>query len=369
LGWRGGLLSALLAIPLNMFLFTLVGRDDMMAIREQWLGVILSFPVGVIMGLLNGLVQQVQTQTRELAREREALKAEILERRHIEQELQQAKTDAEAANRAKSAFLAHMSHELRTPLTAIIGYSDLIALQAAQTGDQDLILDTEHIRSASQHLLSLINNILDISKIEAGKMDLYVEPFHLDDFIYEIVEITHPLMQKNKNTFHVQYVGDLGCMTADKTKLRQILLNLLGNAAKFTKNGTIILRIEQQNIEQLLPEQALLIAQDATDLQGSLFVFQISDTGIGIDPAHLSNLFQPFTQIEDVSAHIQSGTGLGLALSQRLCSLMGGTITVESILGGGSTFIVRLPNRTADTPARSDIIGASQTKQLLETSR
>jgi PAS domain S-box-containing protein len=276
---------------------------------------------------------------------------DITERKHG-RELQVAKEAAEAANRAKSRFLAHMSHELRTPLTAILGYSDLMLLQAQLQGDQRLNGDIEQIQGAGNKLLILINNMLDLSKIEAGKTELYRETFAVSMLVEDIVATIRPLAERNANTLEVHSGADIGTIYTDLTKLRQVLLNLLANAAKFTENGRITLEVtrEESTTDQLhltngdLNDSFGAVVAAQVDVRRSfLVVFRVRDTGIGIAPEQRQHLFQEFSQGDGWITHKYGGTGLGLALSQRLCTLMGGGIDVVSAPGQGSTFTVRIP--------------------------
>ena len=251
---------------------------------------------------------------------------EFSKRKHTEAELRKSKEMAEQANRAKSAFLANMSHELRTPMNAIIGYSEMLQEDAVETGQQAFVPDLEKINAAGKHLLSLINDILDLSKIEAGRMDLYLERFDLSATLADIVSTVTPLMEKNTNTLELDVMEDLGTMRADLTKLRQALFNLLSNAAKFTNNGVIS-----------------LIARRERKTGGDWIVLSVKDSGIGIAADQISRLFEDFTQADDSTTRNYGGTGLGLSITRRFCQMMGGDITAESHPGEGSTFTISLP--------------------------
>jgi PAS domain S-box-containing protein len=247
---------------------------------------------------------------------------------HDISELLEARRQAEAANRAKSNFLASMSHELRTPLNAIIGYSEMLQEDAVEADQEDFVPDLVKIHSAGKHLLALINDILDLSKIEAGKMDLYLDEFDLGDVVRQVATTIRPLVQKNGNEFSLRLDGEPGSMMSDQTRLRQVLLNLLSNASKFTENGTISLEVARRAAGNDDGDEVRLV---------------VRDTGIGMTPEQISKLFQPFTQAEASTATKYGGTGLGLTISRRFCRMMGGDILVESEEGVGSTFTVRLP--------------------------
>jgi len=272
-------------------------------------------------------------------------------RKHTEEALRKSKEIAEEANRAKSQFLANMSHELRTPLNAIIGYSEMLQEDAEDLGYEDLVPDLEKIRGAGKHLLALINDILDISKIEAGKMELYLESFDIAQIIFEVGNTIQPLLDKNHNTFQVHCPTDIGYMNADLTKLRQALLNLLSNAAKFTENGTITLKVERMQGEGIRSQESERKDQEAGNFSRSIpqssplnwITFQVADTGIGMTLDQMDKVFQAFTQADASTTRKYGGTGLGLAITRHFCRMMGGDITVSSHLGQGSTFTIQIP--------------------------
>lgn len=271
--------------------------------------------------------------------ERKQIEAEQLQQKHMLEalavELRSAKESAEAASRAKSAFLAHMSHELRTPLSAMLGYNELLQRQLQNLDQPQLVADTERVDAAGTHLLNLINTVLDFSKVEANKMVLQQHVIEIDLFIDDVTSAFQPLVQQRGNRLVTSYALDSRTMCTDVEKLRQILLNLLSNANKFTDGGTITLDVREEHPPQ---HEGNGHAAHRTVL------FCVSDTGIGIQPEHVQQLFQEFTQVADTSQRFYGGTGLGLALSQRLCQLMGGEISVASTYGHGSTFTVWLPD-------------------------
>jgi signal transduction histidine kinase/CheY-like chemotaxis protein len=244
-------------------------------------------------------------------------------------ELAAARDEAVKASQAKSDFLASMSHELRTPLNAIIGYSEMLLEQAEDAGAEGLKPDLEKIRGAGKHLLSLINDILDLSKIEAGKMDVYVEEFDVATMLAEVEAVSRPLIANNANTLEVRLAPDLGAMRSDQTKVRQNLFNLISNAAKFTSQGRITLDVRR------LPDEE----------DGERLEFRVSDTGIGMTPAQIAKLFEAFGQADASTARNYGGTGLGLAITKHFCRMLGGDVTVESEPGRGSTFTITLPAR------------------------
>jgi signal transduction histidine kinase/DNA-binding response OmpR family regulator len=256
------------------------------------------------------------------------------DQRQAAQQLQTLNTELERASKAKSDFLASMSHELRTPLNAIIGYSEMLQEEAENLGAAGFIPDLQKILAAGKHLLALINDVLDLSKIEAGKMDLFLETFDVAPMVQDVGMTIVPLVEKNANTLAVRCPDNPGSMRADLTKVRQALFNLLSNACKFTTRGTI----------------TLAVSRDMAD-GAAWMTFRVSDTGIGMPPEQLGKLFQAFSQAEASTTRQYGGTGLGLAITRHFCQMMGGDVTVESAVGQGSTFTIRLPAEVADPKA------------------
>ena len=252
--------------------------------------------------------------------------------------LVEARDRALRASRTKSVFLANMSHELRTPLNAILGYSELLQEEAEPQGQTQVVVDAGRIRSAATHLLQLINDILDVSKIEAGKMRLECEEFSVPGLVDSVVSTVTTLVRGGGNQLEVDCPPEVGTMVADRTKLGQALMNLLGNAAKFTRQGTIRL-VARRELEAGTPWLGVAAR--------SWLVFAVHDTGIGIPPERFGELFVPFSQVGDANQR-KGGTGLGLTLTREFCRMMGGEVSVRSQPGQGSCFTVRVP---ADVPA------------------
>jgi PAS domain S-box-containing protein len=263
-----------------------------------------------------------------------------------EQELKEAKEAADSANTAKSAFLANMSHELRTPLNAIIGYSEMLQEEAQDTGREAFVPDLEKIHGAGKHLLGLINDVLDLSKVEAGKMTVYLEDFDVPRLVGEVAATVQPLIAKNGNKLEVECPAGLGTMRADVTKVRQTLFNLLSNASKFTEKGVVRLSVARD-------EFGGEVRSDTPMLSRATLLFRVTDTGIGMTPEQLAKLFQAFTQADSSTNRKYGGTGLGLAISRKFCQMMGGDITVTSEPLKGSTFTVTLPQQVQDTASNT----------------
>lgn len=251
---------------------------------------------------------------------------DITARIRSRKELQLAKETAEAANESKSQFLANMSHELRTPLNAVIMYSELLAEEAVDQNVPDFIPDLKRIRSAGKHLLELVNGVLDLSKVEAGKMELYPEPIDVAKMVHEIAKTLEPIIEKNRNKLKVSIASDVDTMIGDLTKLRQVLYNLLSNASKFTQDGIIELRVSRSGDDALM-------------------VFEVIDSGIGMTEEQVQRLFQPFMQADASTTRKYGGTGLGLAIIKRFTELMRGNVIVKSVPGSGTTFTVSVPEK------------------------
>ena len=258
---------------------------------------------------------------------------DITERRRAEEELNAAKEAAEAANRAKSQFLANMSHELRTPLSAVIGYAEMIEEDLGESGDQALLGDVGKIKFNARHLLSLINDVLDLSKIEADRMTTFAETFEVSGLLRDVAATAEALVRQKDNTLVLEAAGDLGAMHTDQVKLRQCLFNLVSNAAKFSQGGRIVLRAERD---------------------GEAIAFSVADSGIGMSQEQVDRLFERFSQADASTTRRFGGTGLGLAITRAFCRLLGGDVTVASTLGAGSIFTIRVPATLPGQPAEDE---------------
>ena len=285
------------------------------------------------------VIQPIQSVTRAIVRQKESttpfdavhtfddeIRVMVEQLRSTDAKLRDATRFAEQANRAKSEFLANMSHELRTPMNAILGYSEMLIEEAGDLGQDDFIPDLKKINQAGTHLLSLINDVLDLSKVESGKMEAFAEDIDIDQLIDEVSGTAHPLMEKNNNILSIERSGQLGRAHQDLTKLRQTLFNLLSNAAKFTHDGTITLYVEST-------------VEEGVDW----LTLAVSDTGIGIPADKIDHVFEEFTQADGSTTRDYGGTGLGLAISRRFCQLLGGDLVATSVHGKGSTFTARIP--------------------------
>ena len=286
--------------------------------------------IGDLAASFADMVRQLLSRETALRELNENLEKRVEERtielKSLQLGMEQARDAADDANQAKSAFLANMSHELRTPMNAILGYSEMLMEEAEDLQQEDLIPDLKKIHQSGTHLLALINDVLDLSKIESGKMEAFAEQIDLDILIDEVCATTHPLLEKNKNSLAIERDKDIGVACQDIIKLRQTLFNLLSNAAKFTHEGTITLYFDR-------------IQQSGEDWLS----FAVNDTGIGIAPDKLEHVFEEFIQADDSTTRDYGGTGLGLAISKRFCKLLGGDLSVQSELGEGSTFTILIP--------------------------
>jgi signal transduction histidine kinase/CheY-like chemotaxis protein/ligand-binding sensor domain-containing protein/protocatechuate 3,4-dioxygenase beta subunit len=318
--------------------------------------------------------EEAERARREIEAKAAALAETNLQLDMAREAAEDARANADQASKAKSNFLANMSHELRTPLNAIIGYSEMLQEEAVDLDQKGFVPDLEKIHSAGKHLLGLINDVLDLSKIEAGKMTLYLEDFDVTKLVREVAATVQPLIAKNGNQLEVECPPDLGVMYADVTKVRQTLFNLLSNATKFTEKGVI--RFEARRVasdqSSVISHQLSVTASEAHSLitdhsllntdPGSLITFHVRDTGIGMTPEQMNKLFQAFMQADASTSRKFGGTGLGLAISRKFCQMMGGDISVQSELGKGSTFTVTLPSRVPEAAAHTQFF--TRTPQL-----
>ena len=293
--------------------------------------------IGELAGVFNGMVQHVQDRTVELARVNAALRThqeqleDLVKQRTAQlaganKELASARDAAEQANRTKSSFLANMSHELRTPMNAIIGYSEMLMEDAQDSGATESLADLTKIHAAGKHLLSLINDILDLSKIEAGKMEFFLETFDVANMVHDVAATVQPLVDKNANRLVVHCPPDVGAIHADVTRTRQVLFNLLSNACKFTKSATVTLEVSLVNWQ----------GKDC-------LMLRVIDEGIGMSEEQLGKLFQDFVQADASTTRKYGGTGLGLSICRKICRMMGGDVVASSVEGKGSTFTVYVP--------------------------
>ena len=292
--------------------------------------------IGFLIDRFNEMLTQIEEHEKEI--------------QEVNEQLVQSEQRARAATQAKSHFLANMSHELRTPLNAIIGYSEMLQEEAQDSGQESFIPDLKKINRSGRHLLDLINDVLDLSKIEAGKMELYLETFDIPNLLEDVSTTVQLLVQKNSNALEVRCPANLGAMRADMTKVRQSLFNLLSNASKFTKNGKITLEA----------------AREISPTKADWIVFRVSDTGIGMTPEQQDRVFEAFSQADAATARDFGGTGLGLTITKTFCRMMGGDVALTSEPGKGTTFTIRLPTEVREPKAESAAASESSAAPNME---
>ncbi|MEM9482440.1 MAG: ATP-binding protein [Cyanobacteria bacterium P01_F01_bin.116] len=290
---------------------------------EQSIPVVSQDEIGLLSQAFNRMAQQLKESFAALEMSNQELEARVKARTA---ELEEAKDAAESATRTKSTFLANMSHELRTPLNSIIGYSEILQEEAEMAGDEISIPDLRKIQGSSKHLLNLINSILDLSKIEAGRMELCLEPVNLADIVQDVLDTIYPIAEPKFNTIEVDTTNSAETIESDPDKLRQCLLNLMSNANKFTKNG-----------------QLSLTLKTITDADDTYLEITVADNGIGMEQHQLKTIFEAFTQADTTSTRRYGGTGLGLTITREFVRMLGGTISAQSEVGKGSTFNILIP--------------------------
>ncbi len=348
LGWRPGVMGLLLSDLLAAYFFirdahhVMLTSSQVVALAEYL--IVGAVTVSVCDALRRAIIES-ESRLADLVQSRSHLEA-------AKQDADEARRAAEAANRAKSAFLANMSHELRTPLSAVIGYSEMLEEEAEDGGQAAMLADLGKIKSNAKHLLHLINDVLDLSKVEANKMEVQAETFDVADFLRDVAGTVESLVRKKSNTLELDLGQDLGAITSDVTKLRQCLFNLIGNAAKFTEAGRITLGARRE----ARPD-------------GPFLSFTVADTGIGMTPDQVARLFQRFMQADETTTRKYGGTGLGLALSKAFAKLLGGDIVVRSTAGEGTCFTVAipasLPERAPEAAADDTVAGEGDERELV----
>ncbi|NEQ54935.1 MAG: HAMP domain-containing protein, partial [Leptolyngbya sp. SIO3F4] len=290
---------------------------------DQVISVVSEDEIGLLAHTFNRMAQQLQESFAVLEINNQELESRVRERTA---QLEEAKEAAESATRTKSTFLANMSHELRTPLNSIIGYSEILQEEAEIAGDKSNIPDLLKIQGSSKHLLNLINSILDLSKIEAGRMELHLEPVNIEDLAQDVISTMHPVAEAKLNTIELSNTIVVETIESDPDKLRQCLLNLLSNANKFTEEGQLTLDIKAIGYQS-----------------ESYLEFTVTDTGIGMEQHQLEKIFEAFTQADTTSTRQYGGTGLGLTITREFVRMLGGTISAHSEPGKGSTFTILIP--------------------------